>query len=135
MNADVWGIFHDGVIERIDGSIPGLVVLHLNVPYLRQMFNGQGNGFKVSLSGCTKLEYTEYDDAPTSDLLEIGAKQPEVLYVTSTDPLVLDCAMGTLGLAYEAIEITLDSGEPVSYEELAAACEKYWDDWQRQTRA
>lgn len=135
MNPDILGVFHDGVVEQIVGAVPGSVALRLNIPYLRKMFAGEGKGFILTLFGCTKFEYTEYGEEPTSDIPTIATKQPEILYVTSIEPLVLDCAMGTLELAFKEMEVSLDSGSPVSYEALGAASEKYWSDWEANTRA
>ena len=64
MNSKVWEIFHDGSIIQAIGSLPGEVALTVEISYLRNMFPGQGECFKLLLSGCTKLEYEEYDQAP-----------------------------------------------------------------------
>lgn len=98
------------------------------------MFAGEGQCFTVRLSGCTKVEYTEYGERPTSDIGAISAKHPEILYVTSTEPIVLDCANGTLALAFKEMQISLDSGSPVTYEALAEASEKYWTDLEARSR-
>lgn len=127
MNRDIWGVFHDGVIEHVEGSFPGSVNLDLSINYLRDMFDGDGTGFKVQLGGCTQFEYCEFDELPTTNFEEIGKRQVEILYVISANPLVLDCAMGTLKLEYDSMRVTLDTGEPVSYEALVKASEKYWD--------
>lgn len=131
MNPDFWGIFHDGHIWKFEGKVPGEVTVHVNVLYLRQMFPGSGDGFRVVLSGCEFIEYREYDEAPTRDLLKIQEREPEILYVDSTEPVILDCVMGALELRYASATTFLDSGEPVSYDELAAGCKAYWDAWQQ----
>jgi hypothetical protein len=45
------------------------------------------------------------------------------------DPLVLDCADGTLELAYETMTVTLESGQPVTEDALIQASDKYWKDF------
>lgn len=131
MNPDVWGVFHDGVITRMSGALPGTLVLRVEIGYLRAMFDGTGTAFQIELTGCSNVRYNEYDEAPSTDLLHIEGRQPEILYVASADPLVLDCAMGTLELTYREVSIFLDTGVPVSYEELARACDLYWTRWQQ----
>ncbi len=131
MNPDVWGVFHDGVITRLTGAVPGTLVLRVEIGYLRAMFDGTGTDFQVELGGCSKLRYNEYDEAPSSDLLYIEGRQPEILYVATTDPLVLDCVMGTLEMTYRDLSIFLDTGVPVSYDELVQACDQYWTRWQQ----
>jgi hypothetical protein len=133
MTPSTWGVFHDGVIKRVEGVIPGTVLLSLEIRYLRAMFPGEGTSFKIRLHECTKLKYNEYDEAPTTDLTKIQDREPEVLYVTSERPLVLDCVMGTLELAYTGMSVALDDGTQVSEHELVDACELYWKRWQEST--
>lgn len=135
MTPSIWGVFHDGVIKRIDGTVPGNLVLAMEIEYLRAMFEGEGTGFNIHLQSCTKLRYGEYDEEPTDDLERIQEREPEVLYVTSEHPLVLDCVMGALELEYGAMLVTLDSGVRVTEEELAKASEQYWQRWSESTKS
>ena len=127
MNPDFWGIFHDGHIWKIEGDISRDITLHISVLYLREMFSGEGAGFKVYLSNCELVEYTEYGEEPTQELNTIAERRPEILYVNSTNPIILDCTMGTLKLRYYSASVFLDSGEPVSYDALVSACTGYWE--------
>ena len=133
MTPSTWGVFHDGVIKRVEGTVPGTLVLSLEIRYLRAMFQGEGTSFSVRLDECTKLRYNEYDESPTTDLNKIQEREPEVLYVTSEQPLVLDCVMGTLELAYGHMSVALDNGTQVSEQELVDACELYWKRWQERS--
>lgn len=129
MKRDFWRFFHDGVIDRISGSVPGNVVVEIEIEYLRQMFEGDGNSFNVNLTVCTKIEYSVYDGAPISDMQEIVSNEPEILYVNETEPeVILDCAIGRLVLNYADARVSLDSGQQVTYEELEQATKKYWSD-------
>jgi hypothetical protein len=130
-----WGVFHDGVIQAIEGTIPGNLVLTIEIGYLRAMFEGEGSSFRVNLDGCTKMRYSEYDEEPTVDLDRIREREPEILYVTSEQPLVLDCVMGPLELEYERMTVTLDNGAEVSEKELVNASELYWNRWRESTRS
>ena len=60
---------------------------------------------------------------------------PEILYVTSEKPLVLDCVMGPLELDYGRMTVELDSGVQVSEQELVSASELYWNRWRKSTRS
>ncbi|MCP5283751.1 MAG: hypothetical protein H6933_02510 [Burkholderiaceae bacterium] len=110
-------------------------MLTVEIGYLRAMFEGEGSAFKVHLMGCTRMRYSEYDEEPTVDLDRIREREPEVLYVTSEQPLVLDCVMGPLELEYEQMLVTLDTGVPVSEQELVQASELYWSRWRESTRS
>lgn len=129
MERDIWGVFHDGVVSRVTGTVPGSVRLEIEIEYLRNMFEEPGNRFVVQLSDCSRLAFTEYGKAPTEDLDEIQNSEPEILYVLSETPLTLDCATGALEVEYSEMTISLESGRLVSYDSLASASEKYWNDW------
>ena len=129
MNRDVWGLFHDGYINRIECTAPGVLRLEVRIEYLRDMFPERGTSFVVTLTACSKFVYRGYDEQPTDDIAEIQAREPEILYVNSMDPLVLDCADGTLELAYETMTVTLESGQPVTEDALIQASDKYWKDF------
>lgn len=130
MNRDIWGVFHDGEITKITGTVPGDLRVEVEIGYLRNLFQEPGNTFFVELRNCSKFEFSEYDEAPSTDLTHIQERKPMVLYVTSQEPLVLDCAMGTLEMDYAQMEILLPSGRGVSERELTEACERYWREWQ-----
>jgi hypothetical protein len=135
INPSAWGVFHDGVIQGIEGALPGNLVLTIEIGYLRAMFEGEGSSFRVHLMGCTKVRYCEYDEEPTVDLDRIREREPEILYVTSEQPLVLDCVMGPLELEYRQMAVTLESGVAVSQQELVSASELYWSRWRESTRS
>jgi len=130
MNPDVWGIFHDDSIVGIAGAVPVTAVCQVSIPYLRRMFDGDGDCFLLTLTHCTHLCYSSFQDPPTTDLARIVAYEPEILYIKTTYPVVLYCAEGVLELTYDDIAIALDSGVEVTYEQLVAACKRYWDDFE-----
>jgi hypothetical protein len=134
MKRDIWGVFHDGVIAEIAGTVPGTLRLRLRIRYLRRMFEEPGTNFLIELQGCSRLRFTPYGEAPTENLKEIEAHTPEVLYVQSEDPLTLECAEGVLEVEYNEMHIALPSGSKVTYEALVAASEKYWTEWERGPR-
>ncbi|MBC3881929.1 hypothetical protein H8K35_10425 [Undibacterium sp. LX40W] len=129
MKHDVWGVFHDGILVRIDGTVPGDLVLRIQIEYLRNQFDESGDYFIIELGCCTKFRYSEYDNPPTEELSEIQAREIDLLYVSSEQPLVLDCSMGVLELEYESMRVLLPSGRTVTRDELIAASENYWNEW------
>jgi hypothetical protein len=129
MQRDVWGVFHDGIIAKIDGEVPGDLAIQLQIEYLRNEFDEDGDWFVVELGSCSKFKYSEYEAEPTEDLTEIQAREIDVLYVSSEDPLVLDCSMGILELEYKTMRVVLPSGRAVTREDLIAASERYWKEW------
>jgi hypothetical protein len=126
MQHDIWGVFHDGSVIRIDGAVPGTLRLEIDIQYLRRMFPEPGDCFIVTLSDCTKFTFTEYDGPPITDHARIQALEPEILYVNELEPLILDCDGGTLELDYQEMSVSLESGYPVGYDDLVSAADKYW---------
>ena len=135
VDASLWNILHDGGIERIEGAVPGDVVVHVSIPYLRSRFGGNGIGFVVRLSGCTQFMFRPYDEPPVSDVTAIVALSPEILSAEPSDPLEVACVMGSLLLRYVAASISLDTGGLVTLSELDAASKSYWDEWSARNRA
>ncbi|WP_130414395.1 hypothetical protein [Fluviicoccus keumensis] len=127
VNSDIWGVFHDGAISRIWGSIHKTVNLEIDISYLRNMFSEPGDSFLITLVNCSLFKYTEFGSLPTFDLQEIAQLSPEILYVTNEDPLVISCVNGTMELIYESILIALSPGINVSYEDLTDANTRYWN--------
>jgi hypothetical protein len=127
---EFWALLHDGEIKSIIGRIPGTVSLEVSIRYLRQQFPGEGTGFKVVLSDCDQLVYQEYDSSPVEDFDEMVRLEPEIVGVEKgIYPVVVNCVMGSLNVSYGAASIYLDSGDAVSFNELAAASKAYWDAW------
>ena len=131
MQVEFWGIFHDGSISNIDSSVQGDLTIDISIQYIRRQFPGAGDGFKVKLHNCTRFEYQEYDSQVITDFSAIVAMDPELLSLESaSDPIVINCVMGTLTTSYSSASVSLDSGEPVSYNDLTTACASYWDAWE-----
>ena len=133
--SEIWKYLHDGGIERIDGLVPGDIDVIVSIRYIRQRFPGDGTRFVVTLANCTRFEYEPYDEPACSDLSEIVRRDLEILSLESAEPIVVNCVMGTLNLAYAGISVALDSGAPVSVAELAAASYSYWNEWSQRSRA
>lgn len=129
MQPDVWGVFHDGTLAKIEGTVPGDLSIHLQIEYLRREFDEDGDFFIVELGSCTRFRYSEYDAAPTEDRQDIQNREIEILSVSSEDPLVLNSSLGILELAYETMRVRLPSGRALASEDLLAASQRYWKAW------
>lgn len=125
-----WGLLHDGGLETVTGTVPGTVSVRISIQYLRQQFPTEGSGFKIDLFDCKRFVYQEYDSPPLEDFDAIVALEPEIVGVEKgTESVIVNCVMGTLTIDYGAASIYLDSGAPVSVDELTAASRRYWDGW------
>ncbi|MBD8658272.1 hypothetical protein IFT68_21905 [Oxalobacteraceae sp. CFBP 13730] len=125
-----WGLLHDGGLETVTGTVPGTVSVGISIQYLRQQFPTEGVGFKIYLFDCKRFVYQEYDSTPLEDFDAIVALEPEIVGVEEgTESVIVSCVMGTLTIDYGAVSIYLDSGAPISVDELTAASKAYWDGW------
>jgi hypothetical protein len=125
-----WGLLHDGGLKSVTGTVPGTVSVRVSIQYLRQQFPTEGEGFKIDLFDCTRFVYQEYDSPPVKDFDAIVALEPEIFGVDNgTECVIVNCVMGTLTIDYGAASIYLDSGAPVSIDELAVASLTYWNGW------
>jgi hypothetical protein len=129
MNPEIWGVFHDGSLVRIDGAVPGTVSLSIEIGYLRAMFDTPGKRFVVTLEGCTRLRYLPYDGSPFDDPAAIVAAELEIMGIGSAAPVLVDCVTGVLQLEYAGMSIALDSGEALDEARLFEACDAYWRRW------
>jgi hypothetical protein len=134
MDVRLWNLLHDGHINRIEGSLPGDLRLEVSVLYLRQMLPGEGEGFFVLLSKCSRFEYVPWDEQPIEDLRAIEALSPELLSAEPGDPIEVCCSGGMLRLRYEAARVELDSGEPIDIDSLENAAVRYWRKFEARTQ-
>lgn len=130
-NVDILGVFHDGSIVEILGA-PPRISFRIEIKYLRNMFPSKGNSFLAHLSGCESIEFYNWEnETRTSELAEIQKEEPEILSIEQLGDIAhIICSTGELDILYKSIEFQLDSGELVTFQELADACNKYWDDWE-----
>lgn len=130
-NVDILGVFHDGSIVEVSGALPK-ISFRIEIEYLRNMFPSEGDSFVASVSGCESIEFLNWEEETrTNDLKEIQSEEPEILSIEQKGDIAhIICSTGELDILYKDIEFQLDSGESVTYKELADACNKYWDDWE-----
>lgn len=105
-----WGYLHDGSLDRAEGTVPGDLFLSVSIPYLRRAFQPEGDGFVLLPRGCTLFQLEDHDGAVLADPHEIAERSPELLSIVSEAPLTIYTTLGTLTLAYRALELALDTG-------------------------
>jgi hypothetical protein len=135
--ADIWNILHDGEIAGIKRDSHQKLQLRINIPYLRNMFPGDGEDILLNLENCTLFQMEIWDEEiTTSDHKKIVATETEILSTESDDvPVKIFSTNGTLLLDFESFTISLDSGEQITFEELGDTCDLYWKNWKKETEA
>ena len=135
-NIDILGVFHDGSIVEIMGSLPELT-FRVEIEYLRNMFPSDGDSFLLQFSGCKHIEFLDWEtEIRTKDLKEIQDKDLEILSVEQREDIAhIICSTGELDILYKDVGFKIDSGEEISDQELMDAGTKYWDDWSKKSKS
>jgi len=132
---DIWEILQNGQVDSVKGKLPGTISVEISLSYLRQQFPSDGSGFRVDLSHCSAFEYRENEDSPRKDFFPITASSPEsVLLDYAQEPVTVNFITGKLTACYAQAHIFLDSGALISFSELSAANQAYWNEWKSRTR-
>ena len=132
MSVEVWSILHDGIINRIEGSVPGNVTVAVEIEYLRRMFSEHGSSIVVSLLSCETFKYQPHEQSELlTDLSTISNLHPVILYAdVENDVIHVDCSDGTVWLKYQDFSLMLDDGSSITLDALGEQCDKYWNDWE-----
>src|SRR5262249_402687 len=127
-NVEILDVFHDGSIVEIRGTLP-TIMLSIEIPYLRNMFPGEGNSFWVKIFGCESIEFYNWEEGTrTKDLNSIQSEEPEILSVEQKGDIEqITCTKGEVEILYREMDFQLDSGDGVSFKELADGCSRYWN--------
>lgn len=127
----VWNVLHDGEITAASQT-PGTLTLFVNIPYLRRRFTPIGDSFVLKLSGVTEVRFVTFDGRPEALDEQLKDGSPEILRTESEGmPVVIHTTLGQLTLAFERIEITLDTGSHVTFQTLSEAAGAYWNEWEQ----
>lgn len=81
------------------------------------------------LRGCTLFQLEDHHGTVLADQREIAERSPELLSIVSEAPLTIYTTLGTLTLAYRALELALDTGQPLATASLDQASSSYWQAW------
>ena len=133
MSVELWDILHDGVIEAVDGTVPGNLTLTVKIEYLREMFSDAGKNVIARLIGCDALAYQP--DAPSEQLVSLSSVIPEGILSGEADGDLIRvyCLNGVLSLRYQDFSLMLDNGRPITLDELGEKSQEYWDNFGNET--
>ena len=131
MSVELWDILHDGVIEGVDGNVPGDLTLTVEIEYLRELFSDGGKNFIVKLIGCDTLTYQP--DGPSELLDSLASEIPEGIHSGEADGDLVRvyCMNGVLSIRYRDFSLMLDNGQPITLAELGEKSQEYWDSFGR----
>jgi hypothetical protein len=126
-----WNALHDGEITVIGREEPDTLIMFVSIPYLRQRISPLGDSFSLRLCGFRSIEFSDFEGKEkTSSLDDIAKNGIEILSTESQAmPVKIATSSGFLTLDFDALEIRLDTGQLVEYEDLYRASEEYWDEW------
>ncbi len=134
MDPDCWNILHDGYIVDVAGELPGDVRLAVEIDYLRGRFAEPGNRIVLTLHDCTGLTYHPFDEPVIADFPAIAAAHPQILRARNwTDPGFVECPGGDLKVDAAHASFSLDGGIPLSLDQLKAAAEAYWTEFEERS--
>lgn len=131
MDVELWSALHDGEIVAAEGQVPGDVTLTVKIDYIRRLFSPDGDSIVVRLLGCSRCEFRPYSASDCLVALDaIVAAQPWIVHAEKEERgLSIVCAQGTLCLAYEGRELSLDDGSAITLADLTRKAKQYWDAW------
>jgi hypothetical protein len=132
----IWNTLHDGEITVL-GRDGDTLVMFVSIPYIRERILPLGDSFALRLSGFRGFELFDSEGRKkSSDLQDDLARNGiEILSTESeTMPVRIATTHGYLMLDFDGLEISLDTGRVVSYEEVLHACSEYWEEWSARAR-
>ena len=132
----IWNVLHDGSIIAIQGTVPGTVRLDVSIDYLRERFSDSGKIIEVTLTGCTRFAYRDFDVGEFStEFSVIAAMEPEVLSAKMRGDLnEVYCVSGVLEVVAVGGSLALDGGRSITLQELIDVSEAYWTEWSERAK-
>lgn len=132
----IWNILHDGEITVVAMEDDALVMF-ISIPYLRERLAPLGDSFALRLFGFRSLAFANPDgkkkEFSVSDLAKCGIE------ILSTDsevmPVKIYTTEGYLTIDFDRIEVALDTGRVIEYEEVEKACFAFWAEWKAKHNA
>ncbi len=130
---DIWNVLHDGEITVTAREVPDVAIMFISIPYVRRRIEPLGDSFWLRLGGFRGMHFENGIGDTDSDLEKIEGY--EILDILSdTIPARIQLAQGTLTLDFDSLNISLDSGQPVAYEEVLRVAQAYWDEFAARTK-
>src|SRR4051794_40981056 len=115
----IWNTVHDGELTALVREQPDIVVMSVAIPYLRKRILPLGDSFCLRLRGLRRVEFAGFGAAVIDDYEQIASYN---LWILSTDsdamPVRIATTEGFLVLDFDSLDISLDTGQSISYEQL-----------------
>ncbi|MCX5741003.1 MAG: hypothetical protein NT062_00730 [Proteobacteria bacterium] len=125
-----WRFLHDGTIVRLERDLADEVSVWVDCAFVRARLAEDGALFRLRLAGCTRFEYTPYDEPPLTELAAIASSEPAIAVATfADDTMTVWGGAGVLRMTYASLRLELDTGRPLPIDVLARAVRDYWDAW------
>lgn len=125
-----FAILHDGVVQKISGTIPGQVNVEVRCDYLRKRYSVRGETFILQLVDCTQMRFTNEQGVVTENFEAIMKAKPEMLSADTIQQIVVVyCSNGTLEMRFRDSKIFLNETESTSVDGLEDSARAYWDEW------
>ena len=104
---------------------PDVLTMFVNIPYVRRRIQPLGDSFRLRLLGFRGMVFAnDIRDPPETEIEYVEGY--EILEAKSdTMPATIQLAEGTLMLDFDSLEISLDTGQPISPEEVYRAYHEY----------
>jgi hypothetical protein len=131
---DIWDVLHDGEITIMHRESADALVMLVSIPYVRRRISPLGDSFRLRLGGFREMLFSyDHGNETYSDLDYIEGF--EILEAKSkTMPATIQLAEGPLMLDFDSLDISLDSGQPVTYEQVRRVAQDYWDEFAARTK-
>src|SRR5690349_15351743 len=121
----IWNVLHDGEITAAI-HVGNVLELHVNIGYLRRRMEPKGDGFVLKLNGVSQYSFASYSDS--TELVD-PQRPSGPAWILSTEsaamPIVINTTEGDLTLAFVTLELTLDTGAPVTFEAIERTSNSY----------
>ena len=131
----VWNLFHDGSVDSVAGSVPGIVTIEVSIPYLRERISEPGQTFTVTLHNCTRFVYRDYDNEDFSDDFgRIADARPGILSASMKGETCVvhgDCGVFEMVAADGSLSV---NGKLLLLSDLFQVATSYWEDWKAKSQ-
>ena len=130
---DIWNVLHDGEITVTAREAADVAIIFVSIPYVRRRIQPLGDSFRLRLCGFRGVHFENSIGDTDSELEEIEGY--EILDILSdTMPAKIQLTQGILTLDFDSLEMSLDSGQHVAYEEVLRVAQDYWDECAARTK-
>jgi hypothetical protein len=125
----IWDVLHDGEITIMQREQPDSLLMFVSIPYVRRRIQPLGDSFRLRLDGFRGMLFSHdnggesYSDLDYVEGFEILEAKSETM------PVAVQLTAGTLMLDFDSLEISLDTGQAISYEDVWRAAEDYWTEF------